>query len=425
MMMRHFDNIEYMKLLQKLDGCHAVFYQMWSSGKPRFTEEINTAAVGFNEDGQNIDFMINPTFWNTQTDTQKLFVLCHECSHIILQHGSRFFNKNSKIDMQVANKATDVAINHLLVNKLGFNRSEIDPNNVYCWTDTVFPEEKVPEEDKSSEWYYNALIDLDEQKDDNKTVDDHSMMSSSTDSAFEEMMQSVADSLSSEEKSSVQDLFNKEFESSDSNTGSFAGTGAGGIWATVDTTPVKKKKKWETVIKKWAMQYLRQIEREESQWARLNRRFVMLPDDMFIPTDMEIEEEEKKEERIQVWFFQDTSYSCNGYQQRFFDAAKSLPEERFDIRMFCFDTSVYETSLESGKLYGFGGTAFHILEQHIQRTIQQEQTIYPKAVFVITDGYGNRVNPAKPENWYWFLTPHHTKSYVPKESHAFKLVDFE
>lgn len=440
--MEVFSNKDYLWLLQQLDGKHVVFYRLWLVGKPKFTDSIPRAAVTFNEEGQNIDFLLNKEFWDSLSDNQKLFVVCHECLHIILDHGVRFFT-NKKIDKIVANYATDVAINHYCVNNFGFDREEIDPENEYCWTDTVFTEQlcgkgvKVPEDNKSSEWYYNRIpksfsqgldggckSDSDEPDEDGdcsgpSTIDSHEV---SEGSDFSDVFEEMNDELNDEEKEALKELIEDQ---TDPSKNIQAGTVAGRMIATVDTTPVKKKKKWESVIKKWALQYLKTTTKEESQWARINRRFVMLPDDMFIPTDMEVEDKEMEEERIQVWFFQDTSGSCSGYRQRFFNAAKSLPEDRFDIRMFCFDTRVYETSLESGRLYGFGGTRFDIIERAIQNTIHKEKSKYPKAVFVITDGFGNDVRPEKPENWYWFLTPHNDKMNIPNQSHIYELKNFE
>ncbi|MBN2302081.1 MAG: hypothetical protein JXN60_06135, partial [Lentisphaerae bacterium] len=102
-------------------------------------------------------------------------------------------------------------------------------------------------------------------------------------------------------------------------------------------------------------------------------------------------------------------------------AAMSLPEWRFDIRMFCFDDRVYETSLESKKLFGFGGTSFGPLESYIQKHKGKE---YPRAVFVITDGYGTPIKPEIPQRWYWFLSSSYT-GYIPKTCNIFKLKDFE
>jgi hypothetical protein len=111
---------------------------------------------------------------------------------------------------------------------------------------------------------------------------------------------------------------------------------------------------------------------------------------MFLPSDMEIEDDNDEKTRIKVYFYLDTSGSCWGLKDRFFAAALSLPDDRFDIRLFCFDTTVQETTLESRKIYGGGGTSFSILEAHIQKEIK-EKGEYPEAVFVITDGYAATV----------------------------------
>jgi hypothetical protein len=145
---------------------------------------------------------------------------------------------------------------------------------------------------------------------------------------------------------------------------------------------------------------------------------------MFLPSEMEIEEKEDVKKRIKVMFFQDTSGSCIHLAERFFKAAKSLPTERFDIEMFCFDTQVYKTSLTSGKLYGFGGTSFSILERYIINQCKGDMRKYPKAVFVITDGYGDCIDPKYPKRWYWFLDPYYTNC-IPKKCNTFNLSDFE
>lgn len=93
--------------------------------------------------------------------------------------------------------------------------------------------------------------------------------------------------------------------------------------------------------------------------------------------------------------------------------------------MFCFDTRVYETSLKTGKLYGFGGTSFYIIEDHIQKLIIEENIKYPKAVFIITDGWGSHVKPEQPDKWYWFITHPGSDSYIPEKSNIYKLENYE
>jgi len=110
---------------------------------------------------------------------------------------------------------------------------------------------------------------------------------------------------------------------------------------------------------------LKQNDKDHEQWARVNRRFVGIASsmsNMFLPSEMEIEEKEEEKKKIKVVFFLDTSGSCQHLAERFFKAAKSLDSKKFDVELYCFDTRCYKTSLESGRLYGFGGTSFSILE---------------------------------------------------------------
>jgi predicted metal-dependent peptidase len=109
--------------------------------------------------------------------------------------------------------------------------------------------------------------------------------------------------------------------------------------------------------------------------------------------------------------------------ERFFTAANSLPKEKFNVRLFCFDTKVEETDLSSGKIYGGGGTCFKIIEDYIQKEKSKNKK-YPSAVFIITDGMGSKVIPEHPTRWHWFLSEKNVK-YIPKQSFVYNLDDFE
>jgi hypothetical protein len=137
---------------------------------------------------------------------------------------------------------------------------------------------------------------------------------------------------------------------------------------------------------------------------------------------MEIEDINLVKDKIDVYFFMDTSGSCLYLKDRFFQAARSLDPKRFNIRLFCFDTVVHETTIESRKIYGGGGTCFRIIENFIQQ--QKKDGSYPDAVWVITDGYGTNVSPEKPDRWYWFVSDFGTEHYIPQKSKRFLLKDF-
>jgi predicted metal-dependent peptidase len=358
--------------------------------------------------------------WNKSSLYEKTFIVCHEALHIILRHGFRF--KNAKND-SAANVAMDISINHALVDRFGFIRENITDWEELCWIDTVFKDDKnlqnIPK-DESAEYYLNLL----ERK--NKTsfkqlLDEHHFFDQDTKSVFDKLNKE----LSQEEKKTIQKFIDKhgptkEYGNSSGNAIDIAGN-----------IQLKVKKKWETVVKKWSHKFLIESCNNSEQWARKHRRFSVIDSNMFLPSDMEIEDMHLEEGKLNVLFFLDTSMSCYHLKDRFFNAAESLPKHRFNVRLFCFDTKVTETTIESRKIYGGGGTSFICIENQIQNIINEKEIKkYPDSVWVMTDGYGDRVNPAKPENWNWFIDGSEdqyryvTTNYLPKESNVFNLRDF-
>ena len=324
-----------------------------------------------------------------------MFILAHECLHMILNHGLRIRGCSNK---KLANDALDIVVNHNLVDCFGFVRSEIDPHGELCWIDTIFPNQDV-ETNKSFEYYYN-LLETSNQSPSGGNDHDHL-------SDFSSLIFKLDKELSVEDKAGIQDLVEKQ-----------AGTEGGNNWTFVDISKVKVKRKWETIITKWAKHQLK--EQQEEQWVRVGRRLALLPNDLFIPSDSDIDAFEKS--KIEVWAFQDTSGSCYHFKDRFFKAFKSLPPDRFDIKMHCFDTAVYETSLNDGKLYGFGGTSYASINKYIDKKLSNKIT-HP-FIWILTDGYGDFLQPKRPEKWYWFLS-HDYKNYIPRGSKCFMLRDFE
>jgi hypothetical protein len=456
---------EFLEFARKMENYHGVFSQLWRLGKPAINPHMRypTACVMFDREGECVDFQFHPEYWEKSSDTKKQFTISHECLHVILNHGKRIKAVGAKdqYEKEIANMAADIVINESLVKEFGFDRDEIDPiekdketgveGRKFCWLDTLFKEEDIKSKkirkDGSFEYYYYKLKNEypknpQSGKGENgegegvagkgQTVDDHDGLESFDEKAQEIIQEELEKNLSEEELEDLSDkLQNTEAtdeegnHNNDQNGGQKAGSIAGNISVIVKVGKVKKKKKWETVIKKWTRKHLKASHKDMEQWAITNRRFTLLPQDMFLPSEFEVEEDEFEKSKIDVLFYQDTSGSCVHLAERFFKAAMSLPEERFNIHMCCFDTQVYETTIASKKLYGFGGTSFDILERYIQSQLSNgKMARYPDAVFVITDGYGNKVMPAKPKNWYWFLSTNYT-SYIPKECNTFDLSKFE
>ncbi|RJQ25715.1 hypothetical protein C4577_04955 [Candidatus Parcubacteria bacterium] len=467
--MKYIPRDEWLDICLQLEDFHSVFYKLWEMGKPVFTEEIDTAAVTFDKGGDFVQFLFNPKFWDKCNAYERLFVICHEALHVIFNHGIR---TKTALDKQACNVALDIVVNHTLVRSFKFDRTKIKGWKKLCWVDTVFkgPKGKPrldkvgrPIPDNECFEYYISLFDRLEidvatvcagsgskgmgglglpGEGDGEGVaplDDHSKMGD-----FADIIGKLDKGLSDEEKAGIENTVKRHFQKEEGGMpgGKLAGKGAGNLWHFAAKKDIRKKKKWETVIKKWSQKFIKRHDKDHEQWARLNRRFQFLPSKLFLPSDMEIDTREKEKNRIKVFFFLDTSGSCYHLKDRFFQAAETLPKERFDIRLFCFDDAVFETTLASRKMKGGGGTSFALIERHIQQDKKKENTEYPKAVFIITDGYGDEVKPEIPKNWYWFLSTvpvnvhssekstawvesHYISQLAPKECNFYNLNDYE
>lgn len=412
---------EKLSLATALQKYHGVFKKFWQISTIIFTRTVPTAAVvASSNSGEVTCIRINPEFWEGLNLTQRLWVIVHECSHAILDH----FTRGCLLENQaLANKMMDVVINHMTIEKLGFKRSEIDPYDVYCWMDKFFkPEDNIPS-GQSFEYYYHEMLkrDNDDSGSGGQLVDDHTVM---TDEQFKDFIGKMNSELSDQEKEFLKDWLKGQL--GEGQNGDTAGHGAGGVlWTFGKIDKVKKKKKWETIIKKWIVRTVGRKEKIKDQWIFEDRRLALLPKTMSLPYAREEDDLHKKKDKIELFFFLDTSGSCIGFGERFFKAARSIPTDKFNINLFNFDTSVYEVDIEKAEVMGGGGTAFDIIERKIQAIIKDKGCAYPKAVWIITDGYGNDVKPEFPENWYWFMTEGHSTTYVDKKSYIFKLEDYE
>ena len=232
-------NSDWERIKEKLACHHSVFYKIVEIGKPSFTDSIPTAAVQFDKEGKFINFLFNEKFWETCDDYKKMFVICHEALHIVLQHGSRFLEG---VNNKISNIAMDVVVNHSLVRDFGFIKEDVDPNSEYCWVDTVFKDKKYLgfpyPDDESTEFYYN---EIEKQKESNggggsgegdnngNLVDDHSGL---VNEQLEEVVKQTIDQLDGPEKEQLSDALNNIKK---------AGTNAGS-WITINKIKKSKNK---------------------------------------------------------------------------------------------------------------------------------------------------------------------------------------
>jgi len=494
---------EHFKIARALEVHHALFERVWTMSRIRFSKRVPTAGVLFNKKGDCIDFIVNKEFWEGLSFIIKCFVISHECFHIALNHGARTRELKTRRLRKISNIAQDLVINHALVNRYGYKREEVDPENKYCWVDRVF-ESLLPEtfaDDENYEYYFNILVRMAEEQPEkfqemagkSETVDDHDLgdqigeegegegeegEGESDDSKddgkgdksdegdpgdldpdefdyfdpneysddFSDAIGKLDEDLTSDEKETLENFINENENSNGDpkenpevkptgkskpgkpgkDGGTQAGTTAGTGWTFAKEVKEPKKHKFEHIVTSWARKKMNPEYLEEDQWVHRNRRFTMVDTGLMLPTEYETLTRKPEIDKIEVWFFQDTSGSCTGYTDRFFGIAEGMPLDRFNMRMFCFDTKVYETNLIDRKLYGFGGTYFSILEERIQEELTNDpKFIYPEAVFVVTDGFGNEIVPDKPKNWHWILTPNGSRDCIPDACSFYDLAAYE
>lgn len=418
----------FMQIARELEVHDVLFYFFWDLGKPKFTKEINTACVSFDNEGNFVSFMFNPDFWMKSSHIKRKFIICHEILHVLFKHGKRMVGS----DPHLNNIAMDISINHTLINKFGFRKEDIEDWEQLCFVETIFKNQNIPN-DKNFEYYYELLADGNEENnaDDMESLDEHSKNEDddSVGQILKQFSESTDDKMNDEDKENWKDIIEQELIDNDNEglsnwVGQEAGHGESFYDYFLKTEKIKPKKKWETIITKWVNNHITYDLKQEESWLVQNKRFTTINTDFSIPYENEDEYLTNKKDKINLFFFQDVSGSCIHLVDRFFKAASSIPKERFNIRTFIFDTNVLEIDLKDKKIHIGGGTSFSVIEQYIQFIIKKEKIKYPSAVFVITDGYGNMVKPEKPENWYWFLNTTY-KNYIPKESKVYNLKDFE
>ena len=192
----------------------------------------------------------------------------------------------------------------------------------------------------------------------------------------------------------------------------------------VNVEKQKENKSWEDLVKNKVASLLKDEIIKKSSFREKPRRMIDLPDDMFLPEYKS--EKKQKNEKFNLMFFLDVSYSCLSYKDKFFNLVKTIPEDKFNVHLYSFDTSVYKLDKNNPYVRGGGGTAFYPIEQMVQLEKNKEfKGKHPDLIFVLTDGDGTTVVPEKSENWYWLLTDDAETRYIPSGSNIINLSEFE
>lgn len=431
---------QYLEILNNLRSYHSVFAEFWRISNIIEDKKIPTLEVGIV--GSDIEMRVNRDFWNNLSTEEKTFALAHECLHIYFNHNKRYLafypkKEDRKKYQEVVRISADIIVNDYLINHFNF-----DPNEL-SFKDQIVTLESVNKDlglnllpNKSFEYYVYELSRLINQEGEKASkamkdiagIDSHGDPSESDDSkgsndTMEDITEDLTSRLSADEIEEFSEKMGKNPEESN-RQGVQAGSMHGNLSKIFANLKVKKKKKWEELLKSMTAKFFKEEEEVyQYQWRRRAPRFQNIHSDLLLPT--ELPEMVRSRTKYDVWAFQDTSGSCAHYAERFYKALRSIPEDRFNLRVFCFDTKVYPVDFKKGEVRGFGGTSFAPIEATIQRVIRDEKLDYPQLVLLVTDGYGNTVNPQYPERWHWLMTNNHITSYVHSSSKVHLLSKFE
>ena len=416
-------NILFDEISAELQTHYFAFAKFWERAGFVFDDKAKSISLTTDKVTKEIVLRINPKFWDDSSIQEKVFAVCHEAAHLVYGHHWRILNLKNQ---EIANIAADLVVNETLKNDFVVNFDEflIKP----CFLESYLPDAPTNE---TLEYYYEKLLEEQPNQandsNDNKSKDKESDQNSDDDSDAENNsssgnekseQQSGSDNLSELDLSAVEEIANSLDEGEKKEVVKMAGDGEGNAFIDLATKKkIKRKKKWETVIKKWTEKCLSDFA-EAPNWTKEHKRASLLMKDCLLPFDDEDEEMQKN--RIDLVFFMDTSGSCISLADRFFKAAASLDPKKFNIKLFCFDTRIYEVSLKNPKAMGGGGTYFDILEKHLQKMEK-----YPSAVFMITDGFGDNIKPEYPNRWHVFLTRDGSTRCFPSGTNFHALSDFE
>jgi hypothetical protein len=461
---------EYWSLVRRMEKYHAVFGKLIQMGRCVFTRRISTAAVAFGEGGELLEYYWNPDYYASISQYERDFTHAHEALHVLFNHGVRAKGHKSKI----ANIAMDLVVNHVLVERFDFVREFTARWWDYVWVDTTFRPEMVPHvpTNESYEFYYELLLANEDEINYKLTMDVHEMdsvefgegaMSQIGESeTADQIIKSLSDALAPEDKKTLDQVMDKfadpkhmgkqpyqppsrtgevlkDFgadmsdkdlspQSKDSVGGVQAGSTAAGVWKRFSGFQPKPKPKWETIVKKRTRRLLEEVIREVEQWVVQDRRHLELLTDenFFLPCDYEDRARDYIKRKPIVSLYMDASGSVWSMAERFFKCANGIPRDTFEVHWASFDTQVYRLDPDKPCMRGSGGTSFYIIEDDIQAQIKlyahekasgkknpRGLARYPDLVVMITDGYGDRVQPQHPDRWVVLLTEGNSRGCFP------------
>lgn len=414
------DPFSKLDIIKGLEEHDAIFKTLASMGRICFSEKLSTAWVSFDLEGNYLNFYFNPKFWEKLSLKDKIFIISHECLHVLLKHGLRLKEVE---DHETGNHAADLVVNHLLIDKFLIDLEDQVLKSKLCLIENIDPKNNFlkPKQRLTLEEYYSILVKNKTKIKSTLPIDSHQSGMGSKEETDEKNKN--AESEQSDEKP-AEEMTNKEIDDLMENLSEFVGKGKIDKFvekiekdmessfntygpnpftyhSTIFNHKTKQNFKWRNFFLKVAKDAITIEEKEYLQWIKKSRRNSLLPSHLIFPHSVEYEEEKRDKLRIQLYI--DFSGSCRDFQKDFWDAYDSIPKKEFDVDLFT--VTDYILPVVNKKLQGsYGNAPFQIIEENIQNMLKESKIKkYPNCVVVITDGHADPALPEFPQKWLWVL----------------------
>lgn len=393
------------QIARELEEYHRVFDVFWGLAATYFVGDnhrVKTAAVVFHD--RSCHMLISQRFWDQLNSDERLFVILHECLHVMLDHGIRNGRFLPGATPDLVNKAQDITINEMICDLFGFVRVSFRGWERLCWIDTCFKDPSVVKRNQSFLYYLEKLIEHGDSAG-GQPLDDHGVGADGLDGDSAGTADGDPDQLA---ETLGRVLTDAELEyllgSMRLRDPDDSGTKGRGIGLSPFRVLLKQREPaqvdFNEVVKGLKRNALTKLAREQGTYARSNRRLygsgpLVLPGS---------EPLRPHTGRLITLVFFDVSGSVMPHLSRFAAVKDAFEREKatFDVRTYAFDTVVKPVRVGEPLAVG-GGTSFDIIEDECQRVAKADGR-YPDCVVVITDGYGSEVAPEHPGRWVWLLT---------------------
>lgn len=441
---------EYFKIKKEIESCDSFYAALYSLTEVSYSDNVTTACINFDKEGNAINMLINPSFWGSLNDEAKVFVVLHELYHVVYDHAKRIIQLGG--DFGIGNIASDIVINHHIYEKFGVDRNKFDWER-FCWVETCFEKEVVPT-NKSFEYYYNKLknaqlpnkellgshangeyLENENDESEKKSVNNKDKKEESNKDEFSpENFSTIFDKILENNPELIKEIaqspdFKNLGEELKEHLPKIAPRGVGHEGSIVDYKPLDEKPSFNKLMRILVPKQREYEEREVEMWVGTHRRymaFLKQNNHIRLPNIRE-EEVYIPKEKKEVWIFMDSSGSCHGMFHAFSNIVMSLLKEKnVKCRAFAFGDDCQEVDVKNHQIAFYSGNdgGFDCIEEKIIEIMKKENRKYPDNVVVLSDGgvTFECINSLKePTRWILLINNNHSKHLVPNGGKYFKI----